>query len=150
MRLCQSLEFLGLGVNANDRSFFIPANKREDAINLTQSFLEDKSQRVCTIQKVDGKLTFPALSLLPGKALLRSLHEQLGGVLSQETWVTRRISSGVKEDLMVWRQFLVRSTAEKKFRFLFPEDRLDHTIETDVAGTIWYGAVMGDRMFCWR
>ena len=51
---------------------------------------------------------------------------------------------------MVWRQFLVRSTAEKKFRFLFPEDRPDHTIETDAAGSIGYGAVMGDRWFCGR
>ena len=147
---CQSLEYLGLGVNAKDRSFFIPANKREDAISLITSFLEKKSQKVRTIQKVVGKLTFLAQSLLPGRALLRSLHEQLEGVLSQETWVTRRISSGVKEDLMVWRQFLVRSTAEKKFRFLFPEDRPDHTIETDAAGSIGYGAVMGDRWFCGR
>ena len=99
--LFQSLEFLGLGVNANDRSFFNPANKRDDAINLIKSFLEDKSQNVCTRQKLDGKLTFLALSLLPGKALLRSQHEQLGGVLSQEFWVTRHISSGVKEDLVV-------------------------------------------------
>ena len=116
---CQSLAFLGLGVNAKDRSFFIPANKSKDAINLITPFIEAK-QKVCTIQKVAGKLTFLAQSLLPGKALLRSLHEQLGGVLSQETWFTRRIGSGVKEDLMVWRQFLVRLTAEKKFRFLFP------------------------------
>ena len=125
------MEFLGLGVNAKDRSFFIPANKREDEINLITSFLEKKSQKVRTIQK----LTFLAQSLLPGRALLRSLHEQLGGVLSQDSWVTRRISSGVKEDLMVWRQ----PTAEKKFRFLFPEDRPDHTIETDAAGSIGYG-----------
>ena len=45
---CQSLEYLGLGVNAKDRSFFIPANKREDAISLITSFLEKKSQKVRT------------------------------------------------------------------------------------------------------
>ena len=71
---CQSLAFLGLGVNAKDRSFSIPANKREDAINLITPFI-DKKQKVCTIQKVAGKLTFLAQSLLPGKALLRSLHD---------------------------------------------------------------------------
>ena len=56
---CQSLAFLGLGVNAKDRSFFIPANKREDAINLITPFIEEK-QKVCTIQKVAGKQTFLA------------------------------------------------------------------------------------------
>ena len=83
---CQSIEFLGLGVNSQNMSYFIPDAKRVKAVDMITTFLEKNQQKVHSIQKLVGKLTFLCQSLLPGKALLGSLHEQLRGVLSQKTW----------------------------------------------------------------
>ena len=144
---CQSVEFLGLGINSSELSFFIPDSKRTKTADMITSFLNKKRHRVHTIQKLVGVLTFLCQSLLPGKSLLGSLHQQLRGILSQDSWVMRRISHGVSEDLKVWRQFLTSATAEKKFRFLFPDDEPSHTISTDASGSIGYGAVMEGRWF---
>ena len=57
------------------------------------------------------------------------------------------MSSGVREDLSLWKQFLASCTAEKKFKFLFPEEEPKHVISTDASGSIGYGAVMGDMWF---
>ena len=85
--------------------------------------------------------------MLPWKSLLGSLYEQLRGILSQDGWRIRRISSGVRDDMMLWRRFLEQATAEKKFHFLFPEDQPSYTITTDASGSVGYGAVMDEEWF---
>ena len=55
---CQSIEFLGLGVNSQSMSYFIPDAKRVKAVDMITTFLEKNRQSVLTIQKLVGKLTF--------------------------------------------------------------------------------------------
>ena len=49
---CQNLEFLGLGVNAHDLSFFIPDTKRDKALEMITQFMAKKHQKVHTFQKL--------------------------------------------------------------------------------------------------
>ena len=144
---CQRLEFLGLGIDASALSFYVPDSKRTKTVDMITSFLSTKRHKVHTIQKLVGNLAFLCQSLLPGKSLLGSLYEQLRGILSQDGWRIRRISSGVRDDMMLWRRFLEQATAEKKFHFLFPEDQPSYTITTDASGSVGYGAVMDEEWF---
>ena len=143
----QSIEFLGIGIDSLNHCFFIPDDKRAKAVSFIDQFLVRKKAKVHEIQKLVGKLTFLSQVFIPGRALLRGLHEQLTGILSQEGWHSRRISRSVKEDLRVWRGFLVDESSAKPFRFLFPGEVPAAVITTDAASSIGYGGYNGSQWF---
>ena len=142
---CTNIEFLGLGLDSQDLSFFVPDKKRQKITAEIDKFISSKSQRVHTIQKLVGKLAFLCMTFLPGKALLAGLYQNLAGVLSSQGWARRRINNDVRADLNVWKSFLAQSKG-KPFRFVFPSTS-DVTMTSDASGAIGYGCVLDKYWF---
>ena len=144
---CTHIEFLGLGIDSDSLSYFVPLSKREKYLREIDNLLSKKSHRVHTIQKLVGKLTFLCTTFLPGKALLAGLYGSLSGILSSHKWAQRRINGDVRADMKVWQSFLNQS-AGKPFRFIFSDSSdVTHSIITDASGSVGYGCVFDDMWF---
>ena len=141
------VEFLGLGLDSANLSFYIPASKRQKISNDISLFLSKKSHRVHQIQKLVGKLTFLCTTFLPGKALLAGLYQNLAGTLSSNGWAQRRINHDVRIDLNTWLTFLSQ-TAGKPFKFIFPQsEECCDIMYTDASGSVGFGGVIGCLWF---
>ena len=140
------VEFLGLDIDSETWTFMVPDSKKLKTLASIADFVSKPTQRVRTIQQLVGKLTFLCTTFLAGRCLLASLHEQLRGVLSNEGWYRKRVTCGVKDDLMLWSSFL-ESNSGRPFHFLFPMAEPSLCIETDASGSYGFGAVMDGRWF---
>lgn len=142
-----SVEFLGLGLNSENLSFYVPESKRIKISDDITSFLAKSSHRVHRIQKLVGKLTFLCTTFLPGKALLAGLYRNLAGILSSNGWAQRRINTAVRNDLSTWLSFLSQ-TAGKPFKFIFPQiSDFEDVMYTDASGSVGFGGVLGKEWF---
>lgn len=143
---CTHIEFLGLGLDSDTLSFFVPGSKRNKVSSEITKFLSSKVHRVNTIQKLIGKLNFLCQTFIPGKALMAGLYQSLAGVLSSKGWALRRINNAVRSDLTVWLSFLAQPEG-KRFNFIFPDNSSLPTMTTDASGSIGYGCVFGNFWF---
>lgn len=138
--------FLGLGIDCDTQSFFVPEEKRLKLIQQIDVFLSARKRLVRDFQKLLGKLNFVSVTLIPGKSLMHSMFVQLRGVLSSEGWKSRRVTKNIAKDLGIWRRFLV-DCASKQFKFLFPGSSYQHCVTTDASGSVGYGCVLEDLWF---
>ena len=100
----------------------------------------------CAQYELVGKLTFLCTTFLARRCLPASLHEQLRGALSSEGWYRKRVTCGVKDDLMLWSSFL-ESNSRRPYRFLFAMAEPSLCIEKDASGSYGFGGVMDGQWF---
>ena len=142
----KNMIFLGLGIDCDTRSFYVPEEKRSKLIQLINSFLVAKKKLVLDFQKLLGKLNFVSTTLIPGKALMGSMFAQLRGILSSDGWKTRRVTNNIKVDLIIWRRFL-QECSSKQFKFIFVDSPFQYCITTDASSTVGFGCVFGKYWF---
>ena len=133
------LTFLGIGIDAKNKVLYIPPEKAKKTLDSLNDFLKKRRHRVREWQSILGKLSHLCEVIIPGRAHLGSVYASLKGILSQQKYLYRSITSEAREDLMIWKQFLEQLPPTKSFR-MFSSDTSDIYIYTDASQTVGFGA----------
>ena len=100
-----TIEFLGLGINANKQKIYVPPNKVIRALELIKKMLERKKSTLRELQQLCGYLNFLGKCIVPGRPFTRRLYPT--GV-ECERLPHHHIDFNVerRKDLEIWKQFL--------------------------------------------
>ena len=143
-RATEAIVFLGIGICAKTSSLFIPPQKSREMLDHISEFLRKSAPSVKQWQVLLGKLCHLSQVVVAGRAYLSSVYGSLKGVLSSSHYVRRRITSEIREDLVVWKDFLSHASQGKKFKYLVGGTP-QHVIVSDASGSIGYGVYMGSH-----
>lgn len=146
VRPTTNIIFLGLGINSQLRTVFIPAEKASKTLQQLKKFLGCKMPRVHDWQSILGKLSHLTHVIPAGRTYLSSVYASLQGILSQDGHHKRLISAEAKEDLLVWQEFLTTLPPTRCFRMYDPRS-ISAAIFTDASSSVGYGATMGESWF---
>ena len=146
VRPVKQLVFLGIGIDAERLSMYIPSEKKEKMINKLQQFLAIKAPQVKKWQSLAGSLNHISQVILSSKIYLSSIYESLSGILSRRQDKRRKISTEVKEDLEVWFR-LLESPPERPFRVLDSSWSEYPDIYTDASTSVGFGCMWGNMWF---
>jgi hypothetical protein len=144
---CTSLTFLGIGINTEDASLYIPDPKHLQVLGELQGFLQLERSKVKRWQKIIGKLSHLSQVVVAGRAHLNSLYSSLTGKLSSSQNVRRRISQHARKELNVWLSFLADDRSKKPFKVIFPSTHQAFEIWTEAASLTGFGAIWNDNWF---
>ena len=124
----------------------LPQEKLDKCRELLSAFLRTRKVTLQEIQSLTGLLNFACTVVVSGRAFLRRLIDLTIGV--QKSLFLIRLSSEVKQDLLVWQSFL--SSFNGRSFFLTDQWTNSHQLElyTDASGALGYGAVFG-RHWCY-
>ena len=103
------LVFLGLLIDTELQMVFIPVEKVQKAEKLIDIILQNKAKKITLhqLQKICGFLNFLCRCVIPGRAFTRRLYvhtENKDNKLKPHHHL--RVTSEMKADLLMWRQFL--------------------------------------------
>lgn len=146
IRACQSITFLGLGLNTKDLSVYIPEEKRKKTLKKLDNFLQKNDPKVKQWQSIAGSLSHVSQVLRAGRTYLGGMYGGLAGILSQRGNVRRKLTSEVKEDLTVW-QTLLKTPPYQPFKLLKSNWSPHPPLFTDASTSIGYGATWGTQWF---
>lgn len=146
VRACQSITFLGLGIDARTHTMYIPIEKQRKVSEKLSSFLTKKVHTVKEWQSLCGSLNHLAQVVRAGRIYLGSLYGSLAGILSNDGHRKRRINTEVRRDLEVW-ESLLSCPPERPFRMLRSEDSTYPPLFTDASTSVGYGGLWGTQWF---
>ena len=146
VRATQRLVFLGLGIDSQRRTLFIPAEKRVKVQEKLNTFLRLQAPRVKLWQSIAGSLNYLAQVVRAGRTYLSSVYGGLAGVLSQSKNKRRRVSEEVKEDLGVWCA-LLEAPPEKPYDIVLADSSSFPPLITDASTSVGFGGIWGDQWF---
>lgn len=147
IRPTQSITFLGIIICSNQCTLSMPEEKLLNTRLLLDKFLACTRPIVHKWQKLLGILQHVSQVVTAGRVYLGSVYGALKGILSQERWVKRSITSEIRKDLIVWRSFLNNSPS-KSFKMLRISDEPDFIIATDACTSIGFGCTFQEKWFC--
>ena len=141
-----TLAFAGIKLDTVLMEARLPQEKMDKGRELLSAFLRRRKVTLQEIQSVTGLLNFACTVVVPGRAFLRRLIDLTIGVRKPHFLI--RLSSEVKQDLLVWQSFL--SSFNGRSFFLTDQWTNSHQLElyTDASGALGYGAVFG-RHWCY-
>jgi len=142
----QSLTFLGIVINASQKTLSIPTEKLDSTRQMLEKFTSRKRPCLGVWQKLLGRLNHVSQIVTSGRTYLGSVYGALKGVLSNKKQVRRRVSSEIKKDLLVWKNFL-SLPINKPFKMLRATDNPDFSFATDACTTIGFGCVFRSKWF---
>lgn len=99
--------FLGMLINAINNTIGIPDEKVAKALNQIELILGSKKITVLQIQQITGLLNFFCRAIVPGRAFTRRMYAAYAGNATKPHYHVR-VSSEMKLDLKMWRQFLLQ------------------------------------------
>ena len=139
------LPFLGIQLDTIDMFSSLPQDKIEKFLNIINEFLNCKSVTLKKLQSLTGMLNFACQIIEPGRAFSRRLYNLAIGLSKPFHHV--KITSQVKEDLLVWQSFLLNYNG-KTFFLDYKWAQNNHlNLYTDAASTIGFGAVLNNKWF---
>ena len=142
----QNITFLGIGISSVTKTFFVPQDKASKTLLELEKFLKLSCPRVKEWQRILGKLTHIAQVVYSGRVYLSSVYAALKGTLSLEGHKRRELGYEAREDLHVWRHFLM-SPPNKHFKMVRPTDPPLFTIDTDAAASHGFGCLFENKWF---
>lgn len=146
VRPCQSMTFLGLGIDAAKLTMYIPAEKKTSTQKKLLEFLNTRSPRVKAWQSIAGSLNHLAQVIPAGRVYLSSVYGSMSGILSSSQHLKRRINEETRQDLLVWLA-LLETTPERPFKVLGTLSADFPPLYTDASTSVGYGCVWGDQWF---
>ena len=145
----QQITFLGLGINAEHCTLYIPEEKRKRVKSKLRTFLEEKAPRVKNWQSMTGSLCHLSQVVAAGRIFLSSMYSCLTGILAGKRHSRRKITSEVRQDISVWLYLLDRAP-EKPFKVLDPTELDLAPLMTDASASVGFGAMWGNQWLCGR
>ena len=141
----QAMSFAGIFLDSLDMSASLPQDKIFKFLKYLDELIALKSATLKQVQSVTGMLNFACAVIEPARAFSRRLYDITIGVTQPHHHI--KITRSVREDLYVWRTFLLsynRKSFFLDFKFL-SQDLL--RFYTDSSSTIGYGGVFGTHWF---
>ena len=141
----QAMQFAGIFLDSQDMSASLPVEKITKFLGYLDSLISSKSATLKQVQSVTGMLNFACSVVEPARAFSRRLYDITIGISQPHHRI--RISRSVREDLQVWRTFLLsynRKSFFLDFNFLSQNVLRFYT---DSSSTIGYGGVFGTHWF---
>ena len=120
-------------------------NLNGSATSLINNVLEKEKITLKDLQSIIGTLNFACAVVVPGRAFLHRLIDLTIGISKPIYKI--RITKSVKEDLIIWRDFL--SNFNGKSLFLSDRSLTSESLNlfTDASGTLGYGVFLGIIVF---
>ena len=142
----QSLPFAGILLDCRDMSASLPQDKIDKFLDCMEILLKSRTATLKQVQSVVGMLNFACTIIEPARAFSRRLIDMTKGITVPYHHI--KITRQSKEDLKVWKQFLLsynRKTFFLDYKFI-SSPSLD--LYTDSCTTIGFGGYLGERWFC--
>lgn len=139
------IEFLGINIDTMQCQYQLPLVKIIRIQNLICSFLRRKKVLLKELQSFLGLLAFASRVMPVGRIFSRRLSLAMSGFKSPFSHI--RITSELKDDLLVWSQFL----SDYNGRTFFQEDFVfsaDIDLYTDAAGAHGFAAIWSTHWCC--
>ncbi|XP_041432165.1 uncharacterized protein LOC121397936 [Xenopus laevis] len=135
-----TLEFLGIQIDTVNREFRLPEEKVAKLRSILNSTLKSKKVKLKHIQSLIGHLNFATRVIPIGRVFNRRLIALTSG-LDNPNWHIR-IPQVVKDDLIVWQEFLENFNGITYWQGeLFENAALN--LYTDAAASAGFGAIFG-------
>ena len=141
----RAMQFAGIYLDSEDMSASLPIDKITKFLGYLDSVISSKSATLKQIQSVTGMLNFACSVVEPARAFSRRLYDLTLGIKQPHHRI--RITKSVREDLQVWRTFLLSYNRKSFFLdFNFLSQNLLR-FYTDSSSTIGYGGVFSTHWF---
>ena len=141
----QAMSFAGIYLDTVDMSASLPEDKITKFLGYIDQLIALKSATLKQVQSVTGMLNFACAVVEPARAFSRRLYDITIGITQPHHHI--KITKSVREDLYVWRTFLL--SYNRKCFFLdhnfLSQDLL--RFYTDSSSTIGFGGVFGTHWF---
>ena len=141
----QILPFLGIQLDSVEMAASLPEDKVIKFLSLIETFLTSKSVTLSQMQSLCGMLNFACGIIAPGRAFSRRLYDLTIGVT--KSYFRIKITKSVKDDLLVWKQFLLSRNSKTLFLDYIWQSNDVLELFTDAASTIGYGGYFGNEWF---
>ncbi|MCP4262983.1 MAG: hypothetical protein GY774_36545 [Planctomycetes bacterium] len=138
-----SVELHGLLVDTVSFTLAIPKDKVQRAIILIDQFLSAKKVTLRDLQSLAGLLAFFTRALPGARVFIRRLYFSMRGVHIPTHHI--RLTSSIKQDLRMWRMFLMEFNGSHKLSHVFYSESPDDNVYTDASGK-GFGGLFGS---CW-
>lgn len=137
------LSFAGIELYTQLQLARLPKDKLDKCTDLISNLLRRKKVTLVELHSMIGLLNSACSAIIPGRAFLRRLIDLVIGVKAAHHRI--RLTSQVKEDLLVWLEFL--NNFNGKSFFLHDEWLNSHKLHlyTDTAGSLGFGAIFGNH-----
>jgi hypothetical protein len=135
-----TVEFLGIGINTADGTWFIPDDKKKQLVDLLKSVLEKEQVQARVLARVAGKVLSLSRAIPLGKLYVRESFEDLwsAGVYETNCWSQMTsLSSETKADLQ---RVLDCIQGIERSPLWFP--RRLWVVEADASLTAWGGRLL--------
>lgn len=103
---CLIIIFLGMLINAIDRTVGLPKDKVDRALGELTHLLQAKKVTVLYMQKLTGLLNFFCRAIVPGRAFTRRLYSKFAST-SLKRYHHLRVDKELRKDCQMWKTFLV-------------------------------------------
>ena len=134
--------FLGVNIDTVSQRISIPQEKIVSYASCLDSLLDCEDCSLKEFKSIIGKLQFTCLVIPAGRAFLRRMHDASMGKVSPFSRV--RLSTGVKEDLRLWRSFLSDFNGRGLLSYGEPLSSPDLHMYSD-SSLSGFGATLGTR-----
>ena len=106
------LTFLGLLIDSVKQIICVPKKKINKTLLLITSILDKSSRKIMMnqLQKICGFLNFLGRAVIPGRAFMRRLYAHTANP-KLKLYHHIRITSEMRSDIVMWKQFLSHQTA---------------------------------------
>ena len=132
------LSFLGLDIDTVAQEIQVPPGKIVALQAKLSNVISKKKVTLRELQSVLGSLNFVCKAVRPGRAFLRRLFDLTRGVSIPHHRI--RISSGAREDLLAWQQFLSRFNGTVVFPSAVWSSSSSLHLFTDASAELGFGA----------
>ena len=139
------MSFVGYEIDTVNREVRLPMDKVQKCQHEISKLIKQKKATLREIQSLVGLLNFACAVILPGRPFLRRLIDLTIGLKAPHHF--RRLSSPVKEDMMVWLSFLSAFNGKSLFPDTYISSAEDIQLFTDASGKIGFGALCGSAWF---
>lgn len=140
-----SLEFLGIQIDTYSMEFRLPEAKLVKFKSLLALVLRKRKILLKEMQSILGVLAFACRIMPVGRIFSRQLYLSIAGLKSPFAHI--RLTSALKEDLLVWNKFLEIYNGRSFFQmdFVFA---LDFSFFADATGSKGFGVVWKTHWCC--
>ena len=139
------MPFAGIYLDSLDMSASLPEDKVIKFMGYIDQLLSSKTSTLKQVQSLTGMLNFACAVVEPARAFSRRLYDLTLGVSQPHHRI--KITKAVKEDLHVWKTFLL--SFNRKSFFLDFHFLSQHLLRfyTDSSSTIGFGGYFGSHWF---
>ena len=142
----QVIQFAGITLDSVIQEARLPEDKLQKCRLLLKSFYNRRKVTLRELKSLLGLLNFTCSVIVPGRPFLRRMIDLTVGVRRAHHRI--RLSKGTKNDISVWLNFLNAFNGRSFSTMTYGTHLL--SLNTDVAASKGYGAILGQRWFFGR